>query len=193
MTKMDNEVWMGLSFSAMIRLYEKKSKPKIHKLITKILDEISLAESKDQFDKYHEKFCNWGVQNIYLAERIKKKQIIKKRGPASYGQIAKTLDVVLKVVIHYCYWPNKAKSDELSKWLNAAVDNKMMRMLKKEYPDFLITWPNNVEGVKKSDYKKLQQAVKLFIQERHGGMILPVNFDDIYWNILNRKVLLNPT
>ena len=112
--KLYNIVDMGLSFSAMIRLYEKNSKQSIHNKILKALDEISLADSKDQFDNYHAKFCDWGVQNIILAERVKNKRIIKNRGPASYGQIAKTLDVVLKVVIHYCHWPNQRKSGQLS-------------------------------------------------------------------------------
>ena len=190
--KLFNIVDMGLTFSAMIRLYEKDSKQNIRDQIIQILKEISNADSEDQFELYHEKFCDWGVQNIVLAEKVKNKRIIKESGPASYGQIAKTLDVVLKVAVHYCFWPDPKKSKELSEWLHAAIDNKMMQMLEEEYSDQLLYWPLSVEAVDKGIYKKLQQVVKKFIQEKHGGMILPVNFDDIYWNVLNRQTELIP-
>ena len=189
--KLFNIVDMGLSFSAMIRLYEKKSKRKIRDNILKTLDKISSTDFEDQFEKYHECFCNWGIQNVVLAERVRNNRIIKQSGPASYGQIAKTLNVVLKVVVHYCYWPNQKKSKELSKWLHAAIDNKMMRLLKNAYPDYFSRWPISVEAVDKKIYKKLQLLVKIFIKEKHDGKILPVNFDDIYWNILNRQKELN--
>lgn len=189
--KLFNIVDMGLSFSAMIRLYEKESKQKIRENILKTMDKIPSTDSEDQFEKYHECFCNWGIQNVVLAERVRNNRIIKESGPASYGQIAKTLDVVLKVVVHYCHWPDQKKSRELSKWIHAAIDNKMMRLLKNAFPDYFSRWPMSVEAVDKEIYKKLQQLVKTFIQEKHDGRILPVNFDDIYWNILNRQEELN--
>jgi len=185
--KLFNIVDMGLSFSAMIRLYEKGSKRKIRDNIINILNEIHFADSEDRFENYHENFCDWGTQNVILAEKFRNKQVIKKRGPSSYGQMAKTFDVVLKVVIHYCYWPDQKKSKELTKWLHAAVDNKMMLLLEKNYPDYFQYWPKTVEAVDKEIYKKLQQLVKKFILEKHDNKILPVNFDDIYWNILNRQ------
>jgi hypothetical protein len=184
--KLFNIVDMGLSFSAMTRLYEKESKQIIHDNILKILDKISATDTAEQFENYHEHFCDWGVQNIVLAERVKGKQIIKESGPTSYGQIAKTLDVVLKVVVHYCHWPNHNKSKELSKMLHAAVDNKMMRLLKKEYSGYFTHWPMSVEAVDKYLYLELQKLVQKFIEEKHNGKILPVHFNDIYWNILNR-------
>jgi hypothetical protein len=84
--KLFNIVDMGLSFSAMIRLYEKKSKQNIRDNILKILDKISLTDSDDQFENYHEHFCNWGIKNVVLAERVRTDRIIKESGPASYGQ-----------------------------------------------------------------------------------------------------------
>ena len=178
---------MGFSFSAMIRLYEKGSKRKLQDSIMNILDKISSLDSEGNFDQYHESFCEWGIKNIVLAEKFKDIQKIKDSGPASYGQIAKTLDVVLKVVIHYCYWPDQKKSKELKKLLHAAIDNKMMRLLRNHYPDYFHLWPNTVEAVDKEVYKKLQQLVKKFIREKHDDSILPIDFDDIYWNILNRR------
>lgn len=184
--KLFNIVDMGLSFSAMMRLYEKQSKERMRGKILQLLDKIYLSESRRQFDEYHEQFCKWGAQNIVLAKKVRNNRITKTKGPASYGQIAKTLDVVLKVVIHYCHWPTPLKSENISEWLHAAIDNKMMNFLRSIYPKFFENWPRNVEAVDKGKYKKLQELVKAFIQEEYDGKIIPVNFDDIYWNILNR-------
>ena len=185
--KLFNIVDMGLSFSAMIRLYEKESKRIIRANVLNILEEFHLTNSDCQFEEHHESFCDWGVRTIVLAERVRNGRVIKKRGPASYGQIAKTLDVVLKVVVHYCHWPNKKKSEELRQWLHAAIDNKMMHFLKGHHPKYFPRWPMSVESVDKSSYKKLQQLVKIFIREKHQNEILPVNFDDLYWHRLNRQ------
>ena len=190
--KLFNIVDMGLSFSAMIRLYEKESKRIIRANIMNILEEINLMNSDCQFEEHHESFCDWGVRTIVLAEKVRNGRVIKKIGPASYGQIAKTLDVVLKVVVHYCHWPNIKKSEELCQRLHAAIDNKMMHFLKGHYPDYFPRWPTSVESVDKSIYKKLQQLVKIFIREKHQNEIRPVNFDDLYWHRLNRQKEWSP-
>jgi hypothetical protein len=185
--KLYNIVDMGLTFSAMIRLYEKGTKQTLRDKILEELTKISKITSKASFEKKHSDICKWGTKNIFLAERTKAEIVIKKKGPASYGQIAKTLDVVLKVVIHYCHWPNPEQAELLTEWLHAAVDNKMMTFLKKEYPEYFSNWPSNVEDVDENIYLSLQELVRLFIKDVHDWQILPVEFDDIYWNILNRK------
>ena len=184
--KLYNIVDMGLTVSAMIRLYEKGTKETLR---NKILEELKLifkAPSNEAFNKIHSDFCRWGINNIFLAEKIKAGMIIKKRKPASYGQIAKTFDVVLKVVVHYCHWPKHDKSNELSKWLHAAVDTKMMNLLKKSYLEYFHRWPSSVEDVDENTYLDLQKLVHRFIQDKRDGNIIPVQFDDYYWNLLNR-------
>ena len=184
--KLYNIVDMGLTFSAMIRLYEKGTKKTLRNKILEELDNISKVPSNEAFNKIHFDFCRWGINNIFLAEKIKAGMIIKKRKPASYGQIAKTLDVVLTVVVHYCQWPNHEKSKEMSQWLNAAVDTKMMKLLKKSYPENFNRWPSSVEDVDENTYLDLQKLVHRFIQDEHDGDIIPVQFGDYYWNLLNR-------
>ena len=185
--KLYNIVDMGLTFSAMIRLYEKGTKQILHRKILDELKNISKSTSKEFFEKIHSDFCKWGTKNLILAEKTKAEIVIKKKGPASYGQIAKTLDVVLKVVVYYCHWPNPEKAKGLTEWLHAAVDNKMMKFLKEKYPEYFPNWPSIVEDVDENMYLSLQELVRLFIKDEHDGKILPVQFDDIYWNILNRK------
>ena len=184
--KLYNIVDMGLTFSAMIRLYEKETKKTLRDKILEELDNIAKAPSDEAFNKIHSNFCRWGINNIYLAEKTKAGIISKKRKPASYGQIAKTFDVVLKVVIHYCHWPNHEKSNELSQWLHAAVDTKMMKLLKESYPEYFYPWPSSVEDVDEKSYLDLQRLVHRFIQDKRDDNIIPVQFDDYYWNLLNR-------
>lgn len=68
-----------------------------------------------------------------MAEKRRNDRIIKESKVASYGQLAKTLDVTLKVAIYYSHLPNCQKAIKISNWLNAAVDTQMMAMLSKEF------------------------------------------------------------
>jgi len=181
-----NIIDMGLTFSAMIRLFEKGSKKRLHKQILAETRNVFKAKSEESFKNIHSKFCDWGVKNILLAEKKRNGRIIKKATPASYGQVAKTFDVTLKVTIYYSHLPDCEKSREISKWLNAAVDTKMMAMLKRDYPKDIQPWPTTVEQVNKNNYMAIQKIVRKFIREKHNNKIMPVQFDDIYWKALNR-------
>jgi len=179
---------MGLDFSSMIRLFNKGSKKIFRDKVLSEINSVFVVDSEKQFNEIHRNFCNWGKRNIILVEKRSKKdgRVIKKAGPASYGQVAKTLNVVLKVAIHYCHLPNRQKSDLVSKWLHAALDNKMMAYLRNYYPNEISPWPTTIEQVNSTEYELLQGIVRKFIQEKRQDCITPVQFDDIYWKALNR-------
>lgn len=99
--RLSNIVDMGLTFSAMIRLYKEGSKKILQKEIVRILPDIANAKSVELFQKIHNEFCARGINRLSLAEKKRQGRIIKHSGPPGYGQVAKTLDVVLKVVIYY--------------------------------------------------------------------------------------------
>ncbi len=180
--RLHNIVEMGLEFSAMIRLFEKGSKTKLRAKMLAAVEDIFKAESEEPFKDIHASFCEWGKSNIWLAEKRRKNgQILKKRGPPSYGQIAKTLNVVLKVAVHYCHLPDCVKSQQISRWLNAAVDTKMMAYLRKRYAGHFKPWPRTIEQVDRCKYMKIQEIVREFIDKEHNGEITPVQFDDMYW------------
>ncbi|MBC2733025.1 MAG: hypothetical protein HF981_01580 [Desulfobacteraceae bacterium] len=181
-----NIVDMGLTFSAMIRLYQTGSKKTLRHKLIKILHDIRGVHSVNDFRTIHDSFCIWGKKNLFLAERERRGILIKRSGPPSYGQVAKTLDVVLKVVVYYSGWPNESTANVLVKYINAAVDTKMMKLLRSRYPRHFQDWPVTVENVTKQTYTSLQELVKKFIDEEHDGQIMPVQFDDLYWNYLNR-------
>ncbi len=176
-SRLHNIIDMGLEFSAMIRLFRRGSKEMLRE---KILDEsrhVFNAKSQEDFDKIHADFCDWGVKTICLAKTSEN---------ASYGQIAKTFNVVLNVAVYYCHLPNYKRSRNISRWLHAAVDTKMMAMLKKCYRKDFQQWPTTIKKVDESTYMKIREIVGKFISKKHNGKIMPVQFDDIYWEALNR-------
>jgi hypothetical protein len=181
-----NIIGMGLDFSSMIRVFEKGSEDRLwNKLVHGTAQKIFNTQSKDEFNLAHREFCDWGTKNIYLAERKKNGRIIKQRKLASYGQIAKTLDVTLKVAVYYSHLPDLQKYKRIMAWLNAGVDTRMMEMLSKQYPDLIRPWPSTVGEVDRASYLTIQEGVLKFINQEHGGKLLPVEFDDIYWYKLN--------
>lgn len=185
--RLHNIIDMGLHFSAMIRLFEEGSKRELCREILAQARQVFTAESEGHFKEIHSSFCSWGARQIILAERKKRGQVIKKASPASYGQIAKTFDVVMKVAVYYCHLPDCEKSQQISGWLNAAVDTRMMGMLKECYPKDIDPWPSTIGQVDKFTYMSIQKIVRKVIADRHKGNIIPVQFDDIYWRALNRQ------
>lgn len=184
--RFQNIVGMGLDFSSMIRLFEKDSEDKLwEKIVFDTAEKIFNTQSQEQFNDIHSEFCDWGSKNVFLAEKTRNGRMIKKRKLASYGQVAKTLDVTLKVMVYYCHLPNYETSKRLVKWLHAAVDTQMMGMLADEYPEEIQPRPTKIEEVDKAKYLAIQEIVSRFISEKHEGKLLPVEFDDIYWYKLN--------
>lgn len=175
--KLSNIIDMGLGFSGMIRLFKQGEKEKLHEELLSVVQKVFKTESEQQFREIHSSFCKWGTGNITLA---------KKQSKASYGQIAKTLNVVLKVAVYYCHLPSCEKSKGISRWLDAAVDTKMMEYLKERYREAIKRWPTAIEHVDEPDYREIQKAVRKHIRDKHEGKITPVQFDDIYWQALNR-------
>ena len=174
--RLENIADVGLTASAMIRLFAKGTKEsKLGPRTVRAVKQILKTGSEPEFNTIHSRFCRWGTSEIILARKDK---------PASYGQIAKTLNVVLKVAVYYCHLPECEKSKELSKWLHAAVDNKMMAELRKHYPRAMKTWPRTIEKVDRQKYEQIQEIVKKFIHEVHKDSIIPVQWDDYYWRKL---------
>jgi len=184
--KLRNIVDMALGFSAMMRLFQEGSKETIQNKVLELLPVIYAAKSEDEFKKIHDGFCRWGVTEIIRTEKEKDGVVVKESGPASYGQMGKTLDVLLHVVIHYAHYSDCETAKTLALWLNAAIDTKMMAFLAGCYPNALDIWPKSIEQVGEMEYRVIQEHVRRFIQEEHRGEILPVQFDDIYWEALNR-------
>ncbi|MGA2309749.1 MAG: hypothetical protein ABSG57_09405 [Candidatus Bathyarchaeia archaeon] len=183
-----NIIGMGLDFSSMIRLFKKNSETKLEKKIVEDYGpRIFKAQSGEEFNKIHKEFCKCGTRAIKLAEKRTRNGRIIKEGPATYGQIAKTFNIALKVIVYYCHLPDHQKSAEIVEWLHAGVDTRMMAMLKKrlkgKHPEYFEDWPEAVKDVdSEKKYLELQEVVRIFIREKHDEKLrLPVHFDDVYW------------
>jgi len=188
---------IGLAFSAMMRLFEKDSKSRLHNKVHSELPRIFHAKTKPGFERIHSELCEWGTEEISLAKKKRNEQIGKQSKKASYGQIAKTLDVVLKVVIYYSHFPDCRRAKELSKLLNAAMDRKMMASLKKyvkgsnmsrKLPETVKSWPKNIEDVcDKETYDHVQKTVREYKEDKCPNLLFPVQFEDYLWAKVNKK------
>lgn len=172
--KLKNIIDMAFGFSAMTRVFEGGSDTCIEKELADVLPRIASAKSKEDLDKCHHSFCQWFTQNSKTA---------KKSSPASYGQGAKVLNVVLKVYVHYCQLPAPETAEKIKKWLHAAIDTKMLKHLKeydKGIPD------SEAKVVDKGTYGVLQRLVRMDINRKFSDQVLPVQWDDIMWRKLNK-------
>jgi len=185
--RLQNIIHAGLAFSGMMRLLKKDQKVTVHEKLFEFLKRLNDTQNIDSFEKMHSEFCKWGTENVWLAEKTGKYP--KPKRLISYGQIAKTLNVVLKVAIHYAQIPKEKKANSIRPWLHAAVDNAMMKMLKRKYKrEMNNPWPESIEQVCRDQYFQIQTFVQDFITQNHKQpVITAVDFDDIYWNLLNKK------
>ena len=186
--KLHVAVDIGLAFSAMMRLFEKRAKERLHNEIHVRLSEFFGAKTEPEFKKIHSELCEWGTRNISLAKTNGDYAMNRKK--ASYGQIAKTLDVVLKVVIYYSHFPSRPEAQRLSEWLNVAMDTKMMAYIGSKCLNGqeLQSWPKKVDDVDtKETYDHVQETVRRYMKDRHPDILLPSQFEDILWAKVNKK------
>jgi hypothetical protein len=186
--RLQNIIHAGITFSGMMRLLKENQKITLYEKLLECMNSLNNTKDVDSFEKMHSEFCKWGTENVWLAEKTNNGTYQKPERLISYGQIAKTLNVVLKVVVHYCQLPDQDRANTIRPWLHAAVDNKMMTMLKSKHNSELNPWPKSIEKVCRDQYFLIQSIVQDFIKQRHGNnTFLAVNYDDIYWNLLNKK------
>ncbi len=187
--KRQNIVNMSFGFGAMTRLFKQGEREKIISELGVRLPKIASSKDDKEFRKQHDDFCCWFKDNIKTAERKSKRDglVIKKSNRASYGQGAKVLDVALKIFVYYCQLPDLKTAKQTMGWLNAAIDTKMMKYLKK-MPDSESSSieATSIEDVDEETYAELQKLVHKDIKQQNFR-ILPVQWDDIMWRRLNNK------
>ena len=70
-------------------------------------------------------------------------------------------------------------------FLNTAIDNPILKHLKKSFPREDVS-AKTVEQINESTYERLQRLIKSDIENNFNNNILPAQYDDIMWNLLNR-------
>jgi len=184
--KQKSVIDMALTFTAMIRLFEKGSKPKISRKLYEHFKKIYNIKELNDFCLFHDEFCEWFTSNIKTAQKERNNKVIKASGPARYGQAAKLLDVTLKVYVYYSGLTDNNTSKILVPFLNTAIDNPILQHLKEVFPNEIIH-AKTVEQITYSAYRKLQKLIKSDIIENFGSDIYPTQYDDIMWYRLNRE------
>ena len=123
-----------LTFTAMNRVFEKKSKAKIAQQLGPTLSKLAAVNSPDSFERVHADFCEWFTANISTTAKERDGKIVKKPGRASYGHAAKVLDIVLKVYVYYSHQPSCQAATRLMMLLHGAVDTPILKHLRRRYP-----------------------------------------------------------
>jgi hypothetical protein len=177
---------MGVAWSGMMRVFVKGTREKLNeKIIDDLAEKVFNVGSREEYVEIHTDFCDWGTSNIDQAERKRNGKVIIQKARASYGQIAKTLDVTLKVAIYYCHLPDYEQSRRICHWLNAAVDTAMMGELQKAFPNAIQPWPTLIKKVDKTAYDKIQSLVHESIKREHNNAITLPQWEDIHWAKVN--------
>jgi hypothetical protein len=185
LTKKSNVVDMALTFTAMIRLFEKGSKGRILDQLHRSFRKLSGVSSREEYESIHLEFCNWFTNSIFTAPKNLNNRNQKLSKPASYGHAAKVLDIAIKVYVHYCKLPSSDRAIILLPLLHGAIDNPIMSFLKSKYSPTGIK-AKTIESLEISEYNKLQILISKNIQDEFKCTILPVQYDDIMWHRLNR-------
>jgi hypothetical protein len=183
--KQKNVIDMGLTFSAMIRLFKKGSKQKIAEKLFVEFQKLNKIKTVSEFKCFHNHFCEWFTNNIKTAQRERNNIVIKETRNALYGHAAKLIDVVLKVYVYYSSLPDRHTTGTILPFINTAIDNPILNHLKQSFPKEVIL-SNTVEQIDQITYDKLQKLIKLDIAINFNNDILPTQYDDIMWNRLNR-------
>lgn len=173
-------VGMAVSFTAMLRVFEKGQGKVIENMIEQFLMNLPGVRNQEQFDALHDEFC---MRFIATIQRAKAEEGQSRN--VSYGQAAKVLDVALKACVDFCLLPNAATSQRIKPFLHAGIDKPILKYLKKE--EQLEISASSVGEIDRQSYQQLQAAVARQIKSQFGGSILPVTWDNVMWRSLNGK------
>jgi len=183
--KRNNILDMAITFTAMMRVFAKGSKERIARRLGELTSGLPEITSAEDYERIHRMFCEWFCREIRTAERKLKNGKTKPSQPASFGQAAKVLDIVLKVYVFYCSLPSSDAASRISQFLHGAVDTPIMDHLKCKYPDGPVR-ATTIEQVDEQTYRTLQDLLAQDIENSFHSDILPVQYDDIVWRELNR-------
>jgi hypothetical protein len=180
--KKRNIIDMAVGFAGMMPLFQERSADLIKLKLTESFESLERIGSDEEFNKMHRAFCQWFVKTIRLA---------KTEEPSSYGHAAKVLDLALKVYVYYCNMPSPAKAEALTPWLNGAIDTHILSYLYRKLEDIRgkpypphYSW--TIKVINKEDYDLLQKVIRQDIRDSFDARILPVQYDDIMGQRLNR-------
>lgn len=170
---------MAFDFASMARTFEAETKDRFLRQVRPMLSRLADVKSPEEFNALHDGFCRWGGRTIRSSHAG--------HPPASYGQVAKTLNVVLKVAVYYCGLSGREQVERLVPWLHPAIDNPMMKYLRQRFRKRFPTGIKTIATVDRQAYQALVGLADLDIAERFEGGLFPVQWEDIVWTSVNPK------
>lgn len=185
LARRENILDMGLTFAAMIRLFEEGSKNKILNQLADFTAKLETINSQNEYTQLHQGFCYAFSRDIQTASKKLKNGKLKPSKPASFGQAAKVLDIVLKVYIHYASLPSESVALKIKPFLHGPIDTPILKYLQKKYSAEHIT-ATTIESIDEPQYIELQRLISSDIRNRFNNEVIPVEFDDIIWKEQNR-------
>ncbi len=184
--KIANILDMALTFSAMGRVFERGSKPKIVERLNDAFAMFGDVRVQTDFERVHDDFCSWFPGAIRTASRKSRGRGSTKARPASYGHAAKVFDVASKVYVYYCHLPSRQIATSLLPFLHGAIDTAIMENLKERYRECEVA-ATDLGEIGRTEYRVLQGLIARHIEEEFSDVsLLPVQYDDIMWCRLNR-------
>jgi len=150
---------MALGFSAMTRVFESGSQPKITRRLAELFADVDRIANAHDYERAHSEFCDWFVQTIRTAEKELKNGRTKPCAACSYGQAAKVLDVAAKVYFYYCAQPSIDAAGRIVPVLHGGVDNQIMRHLIRRFPETAIR-AKSIRQVDREEYTKLPASAQ---------------------------------
>lgn len=183
--KIRNVIDMAVTFTAMGRVFEEGSKAAIVAKLEESLGALTNVADRESFEVVHREFCEWFVLSVKTAPKKYVGRATKPSEPASYGQAAKVFDISTKVFVHYCHLPTCEAAKRLLPLLHGAIDTPILNHLQRRYSG-LAPAVQTIQAITVDDYQALQGLIARQIGEDFNNKILPVHYDDILWNQLNR-------
>jgi hypothetical protein len=157
---------MAYSSSAMGRVFEKGAAERIKGKFEEILERLG------DYEALHSEFCRWLIKNVKTSKGKK----------PSFGEAAKVLDYMLKVLVSYCHFPSVEEAGKIAFKLNGIIDNFTFSFLKKEYGGFKGVF--SLVQIDKKIYLQLQQLLR---REAAQEGMTPIEYDEILWRRLVKK------
>ena len=170
---MEQNIDEGLWWTAMARVFEEGSFPKISNKLMSCFDNHISLHTEEEYYMEHAKFCKWFQRNI---KTVGKNGETKR---ASYGQGAKILDMMM--IKYYCRL-NLLPCDDVQRvvpWLNCPIDSHIIKDLKKHYKGD-IPKVSSIKSINKRKYKKLQKIVRDVVVTQND-IRYPIEYDKKVW------------
>lgn len=166
----------GCLFSTkMYRIFQKGSLNVIRNALIKKIVEFCNVKTQLEFNRKRSRLIRFFISHVI--------QRGAKRSPASYGQAAKVVDLMLC----HLFYESFCRQERVIPWLYPAIDNNYLQYLKRQYRE---EFPANVTSLKTIDkeiWAKLQRLILLDIDNKFQGKLYPVEWDILKWPEFARK------